>query len=217
MEDISRQIHPSEEWDFHLASKLYSSLHRWKDSYHMLLALDARDGEAYDAVKKVAVRHEKVQSVRFEKYEPTERRKPFKKRIVPEKVTTTRNEERTEKCYVCGKSDHFSRTCPQRVNPNRNSSHGWGIGSDRTSENKPQTSRALSTFVEDWCGMLGTPCTAAMRNRVTVGKPTLCNAVIFGIKVKALVDTGSVISIVPASLLKQAKDQGFDIDKELTW
>ncbi|VDO19189.1 unnamed protein product [Heligmosomoides polygyrus] len=39
--------------------------------------------------------------------------------------------------------------------------------------------------------------------------------VIFGIEVEALIDTGSVISILPAALLKLAKNRDFDIDKKV--
>ncbi|KAK6061722.1 hypothetical protein COOONC_00612 [Cooperia oncophora] len=92
-EDISRKIHPSSEWDFHLASKLYSCLQHWKDSYHMLAALEAQDGEAYDAVKKVALRLEKTQSARPPKDEHNGKFKPFKRRIYSEKTAVSSNED----------------------------------------------------------------------------------------------------------------------------
>lgn len=59
--------------------------------------------------------------------------------------------------------------------------------------------------------MVGEPKTRMNPNTIAVGNPTICDAYVFGIKIKALVDTGSVISIVPATLLRQAKL------KALTW
>lgn len=55
MEEISKQIHPSDSWDSHLTSKLYSTMQGFKDLYHILLTLDALD-KAYRMVKGVAIR-----------------------------------------------------------------------------------------------------------------------------------------------------------------
>ncbi|VDP63835.1 unnamed protein product [Heligmosomoides polygyrus] len=73
----------------------------------------------------------------------------------------------------------------------------------------------MSTFVEEWCGAVSARSRGDVQELGAVGKPTLVNAVIFGIEVEALIDTGSVISILPAGLLKLAKSRGFDIDKEV--
>ncbi|EYC14487.1 hypothetical protein Y032_0040g234 [Ancylostoma ceylanicum] len=47
-----------------------------------------------------------------------------------------------------------------------------------------------------------------------VGQPCVCNVKIFGVTTKALIDTGSVISIVPVGLLKMARQQGVNFDAE---
>ncbi|KAK6033093.1 hypothetical protein OSTOST_00709 [Ostertagia ostertagi] len=148
MEDISSKTHPSNEWDFHLASKLYSSSEHWKDSYHLLAALETREGEIYESVKRL----------------------------------------------ICG----LKRLRLQ----------------DQKSKFGRPSRQALSTFVEEWCGMVRTQKPTADINTVAVGKPTLYDAMIFGIKVKARIGTGSVISTLPA-LLKQAKENGFDLDSEV--
>ncbi|VDP34804.1 unnamed protein product [Heligmosomoides polygyrus] len=80
---------------------------------------------------------------------------------------------------------------------------------------EPSTDRAMFTFVKEWCGALRAQSKGDIHEFGAVGKPTLFNAVIFGIEVEALMDTGSVISILPAGLLKIAKSRGFDINKEV--
>ncbi|KAK5979129.1 hypothetical protein GCK32_020207, partial [Trichostrongylus colubriformis] len=48
------------------------------------------------------------------------------------------------------------------------------------------------------------------------GKPYIYDIEIFGILAKAMIDTGSVISIVPMGLLKRAQREGADLDKSVT-
>ncbi|KAK6027021.1 zinc knuckle [Ostertagia ostertagi] len=216
MEDISRKIHPSNEWDFHLASKLYSCLEHWKDSYHLLAALEAREGEIYESVKKVALRLEKTQTARPVREEPFKKFSSFKKRIVADKATTSTHDDRiTQKCYTCGGSGHYSGVCPNKSIPRGEPSGPKGQGAVRKGKDGRPPRQALSTFVEEWCGMVRIQRSPVDSGTVAVGKPTLYDATIFGIKVKALIDTGSVISILPAALLKQAKENGFDLDSEV--
>ncbi|KAK6061402.1 hypothetical protein COOONC_00938 [Cooperia oncophora] len=72
MEDLSRKIHPSSEWDFIRESKLYSCFQHWHNSYYMMAALDAPEGRFYKEVKRVAMRLKKLQfdsntQLRFQK------------------------------------------------------------------------------------------------------------------------------------------------------
>ncbi|VDL73019.1 unnamed protein product [Nippostrongylus brasiliensis] len=46
-----------------------------------------------------------------------------------------------------------------------------------------------------------------------VGKPCTYDVKVFGIAAKALIDTGSVVSIIPVSLLTQAREKDVDLDK----
>lgn len=61
MGDVSRKIHLSSEWDFLRGSKLYSCLENWQNSYHIFAALDAYEGEEYEAVRCAARRLQKLQ------------------------------------------------------------------------------------------------------------------------------------------------------------
>ncbi|VDP48352.1 unnamed protein product [Heligmosomoides polygyrus] len=215
MEEISRQIHPSDSWDFHLASKLYSILEDWKDWYHMLAALDAHGDKAYGMVKGVALRLEKTHVLKPRKYESSEEPKLFKKRVSGEEAETPNHGERTQQCYKCGKEGHYAANCRPRTPPRHDPVGETGQRSNRRPTREPSTSRAMSTFVEEWCGAVSARSRGDVQELGAVGKPTLVNAVIFGIEVEALIDTGSVISILPAGLLKLAKSRGFDIDKEV--
>ncbi|KAK5966413.1 CCHC-type domain-containing protein [Trichostrongylus colubriformis] len=55
MESISREIHGDSDRDFLLGSKLHAGLSEWRDSYHLLVALEAPTGMAYQSVRQVAL------------------------------------------------------------------------------------------------------------------------------------------------------------------
>ncbi|VDL69430.1 unnamed protein product [Nippostrongylus brasiliensis] len=213
MEDISRKIHPSDSWDFHLASKLYSALQHWRDSYHMLAALDTHEGKAYQAVKKVALRLEKTYAMKYEKADFSGKPNNFGKSTRVENANPLDRKGKF-RCNNCGKHGHFAADCRSKTFPRKEvaGENRKAPNRNSTSGNKP--SRALSTFVDEYCGMVSQGIRPAQSENVVTGKPTLCDVSIFGMKVKALIDTGSVVSIVPTTLLKQAKDRGFDLDKE---
>ncbi|KAK6023304.1 hypothetical protein OSTOST_10914, partial [Ostertagia ostertagi] len=71
---------------------------------------------------------------------------------------------------------------------------------------------SLVTELDRWCKSVQTKGKGLEPQPRAVGKPSTCEVKIFGITAKALVDTGSVISIVPVGLLKQVREQGADLD-----
>ncbi|KAK6059562.1 zinc knuckle [Cooperia oncophora] len=205
MEDLSRRIHPSTEWDFIRGSKLYSCLQHWQNSYYMLEALDAPEGQVYEEVKKVATRLEKLQ---FDSasHPSSSYRGRFQKRDIERKEIESQKAfekgagQQTgsqlfarplHKCYICDKEGHLAADC----------NNGETLGGI-----------SLSSELEGWCK------TVRKRSNSTqplaMGQPCTYDVKIFGIPVKALIDTGSVVSIIPVGLLKQARGQGVDLDSE---
>ncbi|VDP59108.1 unnamed protein product [Heligmosomoides polygyrus] len=59
MRQIAKRMVPEEATDFQLGSKLYECLAHWKDSYYMLAALEAPEGQVFQEVRTVALRLER--------------------------------------------------------------------------------------------------------------------------------------------------------------
>ncbi|VDO72666.1 unnamed protein product [Heligmosomoides polygyrus] len=55
---IAKRMVPEQAIDFQLGSKLYECLSHWKDSYYMLAALEAPEGQVFKEVRTVALRIE---------------------------------------------------------------------------------------------------------------------------------------------------------------
>ncbi|KAK6058973.1 hypothetical protein COOONC_03436, partial [Cooperia oncophora] len=278
MEDLSRRIHPSTEWDFIRGSKLYSCLQHWQNSYYMLEALDAPEGQVYEEVKKVATRLEKLQFDSASHLSSSYRergRSADRKSVGCEALTQQQivGKERspnahfnvdvimvdaiTERPGGISLSSELEGWC-KTVRKRSNSTQPLAMGQPCTYDVKifgipvkalidtgsvvsiiPQqivgkerspnahfnvdvimvdaiTERpggiSLSSELEGWCK------TVRKRSNSTqplaMGQPCTYDVKIFGIPVKALIDTGSVVSIIPVGLLKQARGQGVDLDSE---
>ncbi|KAK6055350.1 zinc knuckle [Cooperia oncophora] len=220
MEDLSRKIHPSSEWDFIRGSKLYSCFQHWQNSYYMMAALDAPEGRVYEEVKRVAMRLEKLQfdsntQLRFQK------RGFDRQGSDPQKTpsfNTTSEQAGTlaksiPKCNFCGKRGHLAADCRKREKPSnhkyRENGHNRNYSDTR---NNAAGGSSLVTELDRWCKTVQRKGEDPKLQSGAVGKPSTCEVEIFGITAKALVDTGSVISIIPVGLLKRVREQGVDLD-----
>ncbi|EYC19204.1 hypothetical protein Y032_0025g1233 [Ancylostoma ceylanicum] len=233
MEEISRRIHPSSEWDFIRGSKLYSCLEHWQNSYHMLAALNAPEGEVYEAVKRVARRLEKLHEDvprHAADYTRGKPEKPYNRMISPEiegNSSTQGNHVRGPlwnkapfRCFNCGEAGHAAPQCPKK-DGNRpthrfQNKPPWN---GRNSNANPVPSNAvggitLADEIDGWCRAAQEGENHRDLLPRAVGQPCVCNVKIFGVTTKALIDTGSVISIVPVGLLKMARQQGVNFDAE---
>ncbi|KAK6018450.1 zinc knuckle, partial [Ostertagia ostertagi] len=206
MERLSRKLHAEADRDFLLGSKLYQCLANWRDAYHMLTELDRADGEVYQAVRKAALRLERTQQPQpggkqiLKKDGRGDQRSPnWKEQAVR---AGARSKESRPKCYGCGEEGHVVKKCPKQV------------AKDTKQRKQPGPSQTLSKIKDVRMEAQSNGMTEAY------GKPYICNITIFGIIAKAMIDTGSVISIVPMGLLKHAQNNGVDLDgmvKVMDW
>uniref|UniRef100_A0A183GVL9 Zinc finger, CCHC-type, retrotransposon Gag domain protein n=1 Tax=Heligmosomoides polygyrus TaxID=6339 RepID=A0A183GVL9_HELPZ len=74
MRQIARRMAPEQAMDFQLGSKLYECLAHWKDSYYMLAALEAPEGQVFQEVRTVALRLERIRIAQKATQTPGNRR-----------------------------------------------------------------------------------------------------------------------------------------------
>ncbi|CAJ0595176.1 unnamed protein product [Cylicocyclus nassatus] len=226
MEDLSRRIHPSCEWDFIRGSKLYSCLESWQDSYHMLAALDSPEGQVYEAVKKVARRLEKLQdgAVRHPS-DSNVRAKRVNAYVKPQvearypagpskPLVSGATNKAPVKCFTCGEVGHISSRCDKR---NQSTANRFPQGRGMRCI-QPHSSAVggitLADDVEGWCKTVQANHAKVDASPKAIGEPCLCEVEVFGLNTKALIDTGSVVSIVPVGFLKLARQQGVDFNTQ---
>ncbi|EYB92423.1 hypothetical protein Y032_0194g1439 [Ancylostoma ceylanicum] len=103
------------------------------------------------------------------------------------------------RCYQCSQYGHLARGCPQRrIEKNegvRNSNRTQNCVSGMISEAR---SLAVKSFPA---------------NKGLVGKRTVVRVRLMDTEFPALLDTGSMISVVPVRILEDAQKRGYDIDK----
>ncbi|KAK6056897.1 zinc knuckle [Cooperia oncophora] len=185
-----------------------------------MAALDAPEGRVYEEVKRVAMRLEKLQfdsntQLRFQK------RGFDRQGSDPQKTpsfNTTSEQAGTlaksiPKCNFCGKRGHLAADCRKREKPSnhkyRENGHNRNYNDTR---NNAAGGSSLVTELDRWCKTVQRKGEDPKLQSGAVGKPSTCEVEIFGITAKALVDTGSVISIIPVGLLKRVREQGADLD-----
>uniref|UniRef100_A0A7I4YHH5 RNA-directed DNA polymerase n=1 Tax=Haemonchus contortus TaxID=6289 RepID=A0A7I4YHH5_HAECO len=192
----------------------------------MLAALDAPDGNIYAEVKQVAMRLEKLQA--GASLPNSSQQGSFQRRVMDRQPTESRkifppgetsDQPRTQpfakpiKCYTCGKEGHVAVDCRKRGKPtgrnHRDNGHSDGSSKGR---NGPPLGSSLVTELDRWCKTVQSIGKEVGPHPSAVGKPSTCEVEIFGVAAKALVDTGSVVSIVPVGLLKQVRERGVDLD-----
>ncbi|KAK6011348.1 zinc knuckle [Ostertagia ostertagi] len=226
MESISREIHSDGDRDFLLGSKLHTCLSDWNDSYHMLTALEAPHGMVYQSVRNAALRLErgreavrtKLQSHRYQRQDQIDRAKHSghgkaeNGEVVSVDGANGKNvPTRKTKCFKCGEMGHYARNCP---NANAQVSPPHSNRQKRKSyEEKPVGS--FSAHLEKWCGAVVNENNKEVMTEA-YGKPLICRVQMLGMTVDAMVDTGSVVSIVPLGVLLEAKNRRIDLDQLVT-
>ncbi|KHJ84557.1 zinc knuckle, partial [Oesophagostomum dentatum] len=230
MESLSGRLHAESDRDFLLASKLHHCLSHWRDSYHMLAELDRPEGDAYEAVKRAALRLERAQQARSARRDGVRNQAPecaesrWRKRrgFRPESESRRATKEHdlaqkettAKKCFKCGEVGHLAAGCPKpKENGDRPTKHKPSLGRERRTPPKPKAG-SFSAYVKGWCGEVRED--VAGNETEAYGEPCLCDVTVMGIKAKAMIDTGSIISILPLGLLRQALKSGSPLDEMVT-
>ncbi|KAK6036368.1 zinc knuckle [Cooperia oncophora] len=166
-------------------------------------------GRVYEEVKRVAMRLEKLQ---FDSN--TQKGGLDRQGSDPQKTpsfNTTSEQAGTlaksiPKCNFCGKRGHLAADCRKREKPSnhkyRENGHNRNYNDTR---NNAAGGSSLVTELDRWCKTVQRKGEDPKLQSGAVGKPSTCEVEIFGITAKALVDTGSVISIIPVGLLKRRR------------
>ncbi|RCN45604.1 hypothetical protein ANCCAN_08440 [Ancylostoma caninum] len=231
MEKLSRKLHAEDDRDFLLGSKLHQCLSHWKDSYHLLTELDRHEGEIYQAVKKAALRLERTQQTQSKEQSDARRvfsdrtSKPWRKKEKFESRIELQNsnkgkEPSNRRCFKCNELGHYASKCRKLVNKggDGNATAQKPSGSlqarDRRTVDKSRGG-SFSTHVKGWCYGIRND-TSGTTTTEAYGKPYICDVNIMNVKAKAMIDTGSIISILPLGLLKLALENGSPLDDLVT-
>ncbi|KAL6742133.1 hypothetical protein Aduo_015321 [Ancylostoma duodenale] len=231
MEKLSRKLHADDDRDFLLGSKLHQCLSHWKDSYHLLTELDRHEGEIYQAVKKAALRLERTQQTQSREQrgarrqfsdrtpKPWRKEEKFESRVEPQSANKGK-EPSSRRCFKCNELGHYASKCRKLVGKGNdgNAAAQKPSGSlqarDRRAADKSKGG-SFSTCVKGWC--CGIRDDTSIRNTTEAyGKPYICEVNIMNVKAKAMIDTGSIISILPLGLLKLALENGSPLDDLVT-
>uniref|UniRef100_A0A7I4YAN1 CCHC-type domain-containing protein n=1 Tax=Haemonchus contortus TaxID=6289 RepID=A0A7I4YAN1_HAECO len=239
LEDLSRQANPQgalEERSLELAQILLDNLSSWPEHFQLVGALhNVEPSRAYEEVKRLALSIEQSKLIlakRREYSSPSwktralqyngrresgfdDKATPYRGSVRETSVASgspksgpqqsdSRPSTGSRKCYACSKYGHVARDCPGRVAK---------VNQIEPKEKEPsRDGRSLSSIINEarCMGMKlsgkGTEESDLIGERLTISLKVL------GEQCQALVDTGSMISIVPVELLAKAQDKGVDLD-----
>ncbi|KAL6733919.1 hypothetical protein Aduo_004519 [Ancylostoma duodenale] len=224
LQKIAKRMSPRTDCDFEMGSKLYEFLSDWTDSYYMLAALESPDGHVFDEVRKVALRLERTREVTSsaarQSWEPRPDRSSGDRKGSPHQGKPPSNGAKGDYPKDQRWNQRQTRDAfPKNHQLGSPKSSKWS--SSKTSlttdsSSKPQVGSrvSFSTHLNSWCRRVkGVP---AKKPSPAHGGSFHCDIRVSGLEAKALIDSGSVITILPLGLLKKARGQGADLDKMVT-
>ncbi|KHJ90968.1 hypothetical protein OESDEN_09172 [Oesophagostomum dentatum] len=180
--------------------------------------------KAYDEVKQLALSIEPAKKLYGSTETPkVERRMEWKQRmsyckrgniaIEPREVSDNRNgmqvrgfdrreQSETRKCFNCSKYGHIAKDCPQKK------IHVKELKEEPREQEMPRNimnalDKACSLGVRTVCMKKG--------NQSLVGNKISSEVAMLNMKISAVLDTGSMISIIPVGLIAEAKKRGFEV------
>ncbi|VDO24507.1 unnamed protein product [Heligmosomoides polygyrus] len=226
MRQIARRMAPEQAMDFKLGSKLYECLAHWKDSYYMLAALEAPEGQVFQEVRTVALWLERIRIAQKATQTPGNRRQTGAPTSAQQDSAkdglTNRPPTATAEWSKENRNNNRRSQKPQSIR--HNGAQGTQPGGTRqppnmalTKSSKPHRSgqkQSFATLLESWCAAIAAPDVPTSTR--TFGTPCYCTVRIMGTTAKALIDTGSVLSIIPTGFLYPLKEKGEDLDSMVT-
>ncbi|EYB96268.1 hypothetical protein Y032_0152g2895 [Ancylostoma ceylanicum] len=116
------------------------------------------------------------------------------------------DENASRKCYNCSKYGHIARNCPLREGRSSD------VRRDGREEHRKREEKSLSYLIQKVRSM-GMEVRQRQTERAEViGKPTISKVTILNRVARALLDSGSMVNIIPLQFLVNAQDEGFDVD-----
>ncbi|KAK6030980.1 zinc knuckle [Ostertagia ostertagi] len=120
------------------------------------------------------------------------------------KTMPSQGTSESKKCYSCSRYGHISRDCPQRkarVNQ---------IGHKEQAQVKEKAT--VSRIIEQARSLGMAVKNARVKRSALIGDRVVVSINLLDRENQALVDTGSMISILPVDILRKAQDSGYDVD-----
>ncbi|EYC16536.1 hypothetical protein Y032_0033g2708 [Ancylostoma ceylanicum] len=111
----------------------------------------------------------------------------------------------TRKCFNCSRFGHIGRDCPQRRAQVKQIVEKLPLDASRGS-------KRMSQILEKARSMGLRTKSTVVEKKPLIGRKVSVWAKLLDARVPALLDTGSMISIVPVGVLIRAKSRGFDVD-----
>ncbi|EYC34955.1 hypothetical protein Y032_1232g3776, partial [Ancylostoma ceylanicum] len=137
------------------------------------------------------------------------------KQVYPTQSDKPKAQKKSEPiCHNCKKPGHFRRDCRELVQRGTSVKQAGNLQDREDNKQRPQenAARTFSTTLRHWS------CRATHakgRGNELVGDQTLETVELLGLKRRALLDSGSQISILPLELLVTAQNAGFDLDSDV--
>uniref|UniRef100_A0A7I5E7W1 Integrase catalytic domain-containing protein n=1 Tax=Haemonchus contortus TaxID=6289 RepID=A0A7I5E7W1_HAECO len=205
LEDLSRQVNPQgalEERSLELAQILLDNLSSWPEHFQLIGALhNVEPSRAYEEVKRLALSIEQSKLILAKRREYS--LPSWKTRAVQYNCNREPGFGDKEAHYR-GSYGHVARDCPGRVAK---------VNQIEPKEKEPsRDGRSLSSIInEARCMRMNITGKGSEENDL-IGKRLTISLKVLGKQCQALVNTGSMISIVPMELLAKAQDKGVDLD-----
>ncbi|VDL81622.1 unnamed protein product [Nippostrongylus brasiliensis] len=220
MQRIAARMAPGMVMDFLLGSKLYECLSDWKDSYYMLAALEAPEGQVFSEVRTVALRLERMRNAQRtvkanhwnSRREPTSTSATAKEQPTSSRAHTSSGSQAESQRWENRDSAHKAKggLNKPREGPSRKPTGPKNNPTAAANASKPNGRQSFSTHLQSWC--LATHTSSSAVSTKPYGEPCYCKIKVLGVEADALVDSGSVISIMPLGSLKRIKDTNVDLD-----